>query len=237
VIKFVIVEDEGIYKNTCKDIIEKIMFQNSLNYNIYYFDCFSSELKRMIDDKSIYKVFIMDIELKGKLSGIDIGDYIRHSARDWDSDIIFITSHDQMYRPAFDKVNKTFAFIEKFHDFKSRLEEDLKVIVSRDPNYQKYLFLNKRNNLRITLDDILYIYKDTSLRQVVIVTSHNKYETNTSLVIILKKLDNRFKQIHRACIVNTTKVQLYNFNEGYFILNNGLKVELCSKKYRDDKNV
>lgn len=236
-IKFVVVEDEEKYRSICQSIIDKLMFNNNGDYNIEYFDCFSSNLKKLIDDKSLFKVFIMDIELKGKLSGIDVGDYIRHSARDWDSEIIFITNHDQMYRPAYDKVNKTFSFIEKFQNFEERLEADLKVIISRDPDYHKYLFLNKRNDLRITLDDILYIYHETTERQVVIITSHNRYEVSISLVNIQKKLDKRFKQVHRACIVNTTKVHLYDWNDGYFILNNGQKVDFCSKKYRDDKNV
>ena len=49
---------------------------------------------------------------------------------------------------------------------------------------------------------------------------------------ILLQLDGRFKQCHRSCIVNVTKIEELNYKDGYFVLDNGEKVYMLSKKYR-----
>lgn len=51
----------------------------------------------------------------------------------------------------------------------------------------------------------------------------------------LTKLDDRFRQVHRACIVNNDYVQEYNWSQGYFILSTGEKVDMCSKNFRNNK--
>ena len=49
---------------------------------------------------------------------------------------------------------------------------------------------------------------------------------------MLDKLDSRFKQCHRSCIVNVDRVEETNYKEGYFNLDNGEKVYMLSKKYK-----
>lgn len=234
-IKFVIIEDDSNYKNICKKIIDKIMFSNNVAYEFNYFDRYSKDLQAIINDNSIFKIFIMDIELKGTKSGLDIAKQIRED--DWDSEIIFITSHDKMFEPVFRTIFKVFDFIEKFHNLESRLEQDLKTIISKDYDTKKFFYVNKRSELQIYLKDILYIYRDTTERKIVLVTTKNKFFANLSISETLLKLDERFKQIHRACIVNTNKVSCYNWNEGYFVLCNGKKIDLCSKNYKEDSSV
>ena len=118
---------------------------------------------------------------------------------------------------------------------KYRLEIDLSKILSRNFDKKKFFLSNCSQDLQIYLKDILYLYCDTPTRKVMVVTNQNIFHLNTTLKEALQKCDNRFKQVHRACIVNTDEVNLYNWNKGYFKLKNGKEVLLCSKNYR--KNV
>ena len=54
---------------------------------------------------------------------------------------------------------------------------------------------------------------------------------------MLEKLDDRFCLVHRACIINKSHVQKYNWASKYFTLDNGAKVYMLSKKYRKEVEV
>ena len=49
---------------------------------------------------------------------------------------------------------------------------------------------------------------------------------------ILELLDDRFKMVHRSCIVNTDKVSTYDWCNSKIILKNGTEVNYLSKKYK-----
>ena len=98
---------------------------------------------------------------------------------------------------------------------------------------KKFVYSNRRVNFEIYFDEINYIYRDTIERKVVIKTCNgNAFFINKNMNEILDCLDERFRQVHRSCIVNTDKVNLYNWAKGYFILENNDKINLLSKKYR-----
>lgn len=231
-IKFIIVDDELIYKKRIIKIIDKLMFNNNEAYDIISFDCHNADLKKQIEDLSVEKIYILDIELPGKYSGLDISKSIR--SIDWDSEIIFITSHDKMFETVYRSVYKIFSFIEKFQNMDERLEEDLKTIISKKYDTEKFTYATSKIEIQIYLKDILYIYRDTAERKLVIKTTNNNFLVNLNISDILKKLDSRFRQVHRACIVNNERVNLYNWSQGYFILDNNEKVNMCSRNYKDN---
>ena len=57
---------------------------------------------------------------------------------------------------------------------------------------------------------------------------------NLGVQEVMNYLDARFKIIHRACIVNLDKIDEFNWNHGYFLLNNGEKIYMLSKKYKKE---
>mgnify|MGYP003605728634 CR=1 FL=1 len=81
--------------------------------------------------------------------------------------------------------------------------------------------------------DILYIERDTYERKLIIKTKNNSFKVSLTKEQMLASLDKRFKQVHRACIVNTNEVLSYYWGQGYFILKNGTEVPLCSRNYKD----
>jgi oligoendopeptidase F len=72
----------------------------------------------------------LDIELNSNLSGINIANKIRED--DWESEIIFLTNHDNMFEQVYRSIYKVFNFIEKYHNFEERLSKDLAKIVNKN---------------------------------------------------------------------------------------------------------
>lgn len=226
-IKFVIVDDEKNEINHIKLLLDEVVLQEK---EVISFTRINEELKKEIKDTETKKIYILDIELGRNVSGISIGKMIRDV--DWESEIIFITNHDKMFESAHRTVYEVFDFIEKFHEFDKRFKKDIKEILKR--NFDNKMFNYKVNNVELNLyyKSILYIYRETEDRKLVIVTDTNKYMVSMNIKDILPLLDSRFVQCHRSCIVNSQRVQAKNYKEGYFTLDNGNDVYMLSKKYK-----
>ncbi len=231
-IKFILVEDDKDNINVVKDIIRKVTFDNDEEISIETYTKFCSGLEKEINNISERKVYVLDIELEGNKSGIQIAELIR--VNDWESQIIFMTNHDKMFETVYRKVYEVFDFIEKFHNFKERLTKDLQLILSRDFNNKMFIYKSRNVDLNIYLKNILYIYRDKEERKVVIVTDNNKFTVAIGVQDIMKYLDKSFVMVHRACVVNKKRVQKYNWSGKYFVLDNGDRVDMLSKKYKKD---
>ncbi len=228
-VRFIIVDDDVQEINRTKEIINSMLIAN---YEIKTYTKLNQELKEEIKDTDIRKIYILDIELGNKVSGINVAKLIRDV--DFESEIIFITNHDKMFESVHRSVYEVFDFIEKFHDFDKRLKKDIKEILKR--NFDNKMFVYKANNAELSIyyRNILYIFRDTEERKLVIVTDSNRYMVVLSIKEILSLLDDRFVQCHRSCIVNKDKIQEKNYKDGYFTLDNGDKVYMLSKKFKKD---
>ena len=234
-IKYIIIDDEISEINRVEKLINTVTFKTESEYEIKKFSKYNAELGKEIKDTSVPKVYLIDIELDKHKSGLDIAREIREN--DWDSEIIIITNHDRMFETVYKTIYKVFNFIEKFDNMEARLAKDLKTIIRKTDDKKKFCFTNNKISMQIYLKDIMYIYRDTVERKLVIVTTNNKYFVSMTLQTLLTKLDSRFIQVHRACIVNDERVRVYNWNEGYFELDNTEKVFMLSKSFRKgDKN-
>ena len=226
-VKFIIVDDDKEQINHIIGLLDEVVSEEK---TVKTFSKISTELKNEILSVDHRKIYILDIELGNKLSGISVAKLIRDV--DYESEIIFITNHDKMFESAHRSIYEVFDFIEKFHEFDKRFKKDIKEILKR--NFDNKMFIYKGNNVDLSIyyREILYIYREKEERKLVIVTSNNKYRINLSIKEIANLLDKRFVQVHRSCIVNKDKVEEKNFKEGYFTLNNGEKVFMLSRKYR-----
>lgn len=229
-IKFVIVEDEEKWVKEYKRVINEILFKTDKEYEIFEYKKYTKELSDLIHDNSEPKIYLMDLELDNKHSGMDILREIRED--DWDSEIIVLTNHDRMFETVHKEIYKTFDFIEKFIDLEKRLKKDIKKIISKKNDYDKFIYETRKINLQIYLKDIMYVYRDTVDRKIVIKTSNNEFIVNLSMKEMQNKLDERFKMCHRSCVINTDRITEKNYVEGYFITDTGEKVYMLTKKYR-----
>ena len=88
-LKIVIVEDDKEYVEKYETIINDILFKSNREYEIFKFTKYTPELKSIIKDSSEQKIYIIDLELENKYSGMDILREIREE--DWDSEILVVT--------------------------------------------------------------------------------------------------------------------------------------------------
>ena len=232
-IKFVIVENDSIMQSKIREIILKTAF-NTESFDIEKYASLDENLIKTIEDQSVPKLYLLDIELDNT-SGIQIAKRIR--AADWESHIIFLTNHDKMFEQVYRTIYEVFDFIEKFDDMEKRLIKDIKLILSKKSDSKLFVYKTKRVELQVYLKDILYIYRDTYERKVLICTTHNVFELSLNLNQIIEKLDTRFRQVHRACIVNTERVNKYDWGKGEFILDNKTVVPMLSKKYKNEVSI
>lgn len=230
-IKIIIVEDD----KKCQEEIKRILRETEIGkegIEIKYFTKFDSELKKIIKETEERKIYIMDIELESKVSGIDIAKYIRE--KDWESEIIFITSHDKMFETAYRNVYEIFDFIEKFYQLEKRLKKDLKIIYKKNFDNKMFKYKSRNVDIQIYYRAIKYIHRDKESRKLIICTDKNNYAVNINVSDAKEYLDERFQIVHRACIVNTERVEVYNWTKGYFVLEDGNKVHMLSKKYKKE---
>lgn len=71
-IKFIIVEDEVKWSNEYKRIINDVFFKSNKEYEINSFEKYNNELKNIIHDNSEQKIYLMDLDLDSKHTGMDI---------------------------------------------------------------------------------------------------------------------------------------------------------------------
>ena len=139
-----------------------------------------------------------------------------------------------MFETAYRSVYEIFDFIEKFHHLESRLKKDLAIIYKKDFDKKMFKYKNRNVDVQIFYKSITHICRDKETRKLIINTEKRKYTLNLNVTEALKYLDNRFKLVHRACIVNTEKVEYYNWSKGSFILETGEEINMLSKKYKKE---
>lgn len=226
------VEDDKKTQETIKEVLRKVVMSKDNSIEVKYFTKYSKELKRIIDDNSCRKVYIMDIELETKTSGIEIAKLIRE--KDWESEIIFITSHDKMFETVYRNVYEVFDFIEKFYEMEKRLTKDIDLIFKKNFDNKMFTFTSRNVDLQIYYRAITYITRDKEERKILIHTDTNVFKLNMNLNDVTALLDDRFVQTHRSCIANHQRVHEWNWPKNYFVLDNGEKVEYLSKKYKKE---
>ncbi len=228
-VRVVVVDDDKEELEHIKDLLDEVVKEEK---EVVTFTRLTDKLKKEIQNTDLRKIYVLDIEIGHKVSGISIAKLIRDV--DWESEIIFITNHDKMFESVHRTVYEVFDFIEKFHEFDKRFKKDIQTILKR--NFDNKMFVYKTNNIELNLyyKSILYIYRDTAERKLVIVTDSNKYMIGLSIKEIIPYLDYRFVKCYKSCIVNTARVQEKNYKDGYFTLDNGEKVYMLSKKCKKD---
>ena len=233
-IKFIIIEDD---KNTIKNvenIIKKSLFDKDIIYDKAIYTKYDKSLAKEIEDNTSIKIYIMDIELENSISGIEIAKKIREN--DWESNIIFITTHDKMFESVFRKVYNVFDFIEKYDNMEDRLTKDILDISKHNFDYKTFKYSTNNVDVQIYLKSINYFTRDSKERKIVINTDNNEFYINMTIKELEKLLDSRFIKVSRSTLVNKDNIMEINWNKGFFILKNGKIEYLVTKNYNRGGN-
>jgi len=185
----VIVEDEFFAANHLKTIIE------NLNYKVIKIFYTGEEF---IEQKEMfYDVVILDIQLAGKITGIEIGEYLQHK----NIPFFFVTSNTDSFTLKKAVNLKPITYISKpFKEIDITVAMELLMV-----NIPGTIdVITKRGNEELDISTILFIKADGVY--VDIFTENATITQRKLLREIIEKLPNHFKRIHRSYIINTHKI-------------------------------
>lgn len=224
--EFVVCDDEKLFRSNVVKIINKVYMNNNEDYKITEFDSYTKDFEKLINKKSP-KIYILDIEIKNSISGIDIARKIRRN--DWDSIIILVTSHNELGYQAMKAQIMLLDFVSKFDDCEKSLTNAInkalelvnkKKVIRFDTNGATYV---------VYLSDILYIERDTVDRKCIIHTVNRVISTNKSLSELAHELGNDFYLCHRSCLVNLLNIDHVIWKDSIVYFRNGESMNLVSR--------
>lgn len=221
-INFIVCEDNPIVLEKNIKTINNLMFSNNLEYKIYSFTDYNSELQDLINNNLDNKIYILDIELEDS-SGIDIARKIRKN--DWSSLIIFSTAHFELFPHVFSDKLMIFDYITKYDDYENNLYKTLEKSIDIITHNNTISFKIGSDYHNIKINTILYLTYDKYSRKTIIKTFDNEYYINDTLSSFEESLNKDFKRINRGYIVNMLNVRKINYNERIIEFNNGETLE------------
>lgn len=231
-IKFVLVEDNNMQRKNIKTLLIKYMMKNNMEYDIIEFDDYNMELEQLINENEFNYIYILDYEVPST-DALDISRKIREN--DWTSPIIISSVHGKLAFEAFKQRLQILDFIDKLDSFENELFKSLDICFMQFNKKRKsFRFKIRGVDYNIDYNKILYIYRDTIARKVVIVTDNNEYKMNKNIKDLIKLLDSRFKITHKACIVNMDRVEALIWRENKIIFDNKKEIYLLSKTHKKE---
>lgn len=203
--KIVIVEDEYIIAQSLSTTLKRFDHQ-------VLAICSTYDEAIAILSNSVPDIIILDINLKGEKSGIDLAEYINKNHK---IPHIFLTSiTDKHVLNTLKYLNPSSILIKPFnkHELnailslvKHQIEQQEKFISPSDPIKDSLFIKYKNEHVRIQYSDILYLKSNDVY--IILKTKHNKtFQFRGTLETYSKKLNNYFVRIHRSFIINTEHI-------------------------------
>lgn len=209
---FILCDDNLNVLTKLEKMLEAIFISKKLDAQIVLSTIYPEEVINYIRKKPV-NVLFLDIDLKSKVSGLDLANMVRK--RDKNVYIIFTTGHLEYGLMAYKY--KTFDYLPK-PITSERLEETLTRLFE-DVSGSEADFVRLDNNKTIIKQNsIQYIQKDGM--KVIFHTDTRDYETYSSFKRILPQLPNQFIQCHKSYIVNMQKITDINVTNNTIFLNN-----------------
>lgn len=228
-LEFIVCDDDKDFLEKVISIINKFMMKKKIEYKILKYYDFDSSFMKMIVSKETLRIYILDIEVPSH-SGITIGKVIRKN--DLESPIIFLTGHEELGNLLLRKDINFFAFINKFEDFPMRLRKNIELALNSLNKRQFLEIKDRKTYYRFSLDNIMYITRESVERKTIIKTDKNIHCVNKTLMEISKALDDRFIQTHRSCYVNKDRVVEINYKRKVIVFDSGETINLLSLNYK-----
>ena len=219
----------AIVKNVVREL--DFLWEERLELEQYLKLC--SKLKTEILTSDYKKIYIISLNEETLTKCLKLVEFIRDN--DWHSEIILIKDGNVVIKNHSGvDIHKIFDVINSTNEINNLLKDDLSLICDHLDQRKAFKYKNRDMYLNICLEKILYLYRDTGRRKVIVVTDNNVHAINMDLKDTFYLLDQRFKQVHRACLVNTKRIEKLDWSNNSFILDNGTEVGLLSKHYKSN---
>ena len=227
----IICDDNEKDRNNAVKVVKEFMTKNKKEYDLHVFNDYNKSFYDIVQRKIQFKIYLLDIETPTR-SGIDVAREIRR--KDVDSVIIFLTAHEELGNIILKNDLMFLSFINKFDDFENRLTNSLSKSLELLKHKNVIKFMDRNILYTININDILYITKDSFERKTIIKTDYTEFRVNKTLSDLIRILDNRFIQTHRACYINSDRKVKIDKTSRTITFDNGEVIDLLSDKYRKE---
>ena len=229
-INFIVCEDNLEVRKINEQIINKLMFKNSIDYKIHSFNSYDNDLNELMHKHIGKKVYILDIELENK-SGIDVAHEIRKE--DWNSIIIVATAHTELFPQIFKDRLLLFDFVSKFENYQENLLSTLNKVIRIYQSDKMFTFNIRKTTYSFKYDEILYLKYDKTERKTILKTLTSEYKISKSMKSLSINLPDYFVKINNHCIINKNNLISYS-SKGYLVFKNK---EILNEKINNNKEV
>ncbi len=230
-INFIVLEDNPHHRKKAKDIIFNYMMKNKYEFDILFFERETDTFIELVENHDSNYIYILDFELPNT-TAIEVARRIRK--KDWISPIIIFTVNGGMAYDTFKQRLQILDFVNKQFEAEKNLHELFDICLKQLNVRENFKYKIGKVDYSIYFDKILYIYKDTVERKSVIVTDKNEYKVSLNLIKVKEMLNDDFVFTHKACIVNTKRVDAYVWSEGKIIFDNGKEAHFLSKTHKKE---
>ena len=216
--------DDGI--NICSSLEEMILLYAEKNrvktdVKIWYT---GEELCKYLEEGGHIDILYLDIELF-KLSGIEVGDFIRNRLEDRGMQIIYISGEPAYAQKLFK--SQPMDFLVK-PITRKQIEDSLDLAVKLvEKNAKKFEFQNGRDYYYISYGKIIYF--ESEGRKIKIVAVGAEKEFYGGIRDLVKRLPKEFFPIHQSYVINKMHVVRYTYE--MVEMDNGIMLSI-SKAYR-----
>lgn len=231
-LKIIICEDNQACLEKAISATHKALGNYDIDYKICKYLSFCKEFKEDIEDKLNKKIYILDIELP-EISGLQIAEKIRRD--DWDSIIIFVTSHPECRNDIFYSRLLAFDYISKYTSYDKRLQQSIEEASKIVGKKRVFIYKSNRIIYRLEYEQILYFERVNGTNKWLLhVEGGNVYEIIGSTSDIVENLDETFTLSHKSCIINLNKIKYVDNDKGVVTLINGEEIDKLSFRKRKE---
>lgn len=230
-VNFVVLEDNPLHMKKTKDIIVNYMMKNKYEFDILFFEKETEAFINLIDSHDSNYIYILDFELPNT-TAIDVARRIRK--KDWVSPIIIFTVNGGMAYDTFKQRLQILDFVNKQFEAEKNLHELFDICFEQLKIGDNFKYKIGKVDYMISYDKILYIYKDTVERKSVIVTDKTEHKIPLNLIKVKELLSEDFIFTHKACIVNSKRVDAFVWSENKIIFDNGMETTFLSKTHKKE---
>ncbi|MCX4305354.1 MAG: LytTR family DNA-binding domain-containing protein [Acetatifactor sp.] len=198
--------DDG--KNICASLEEMVLqyaekSKRKMDIQVWYT---GEELCRYLEQGGHLDILFLDIELI-KLTGIEVGDFIRNKMENRGMQIIYISGEASYAQKLFK--TQPMDFLVKPISVE-QIEEALELAIKlSEKNAERFEFQNGRDYYYIPYHEIIYF--ESEGRKIKIVAADGEKEFYGAIRELEKKLPKEFFTIHQSYVINKTHVVRYTY--------------------------
>lgn len=197
-LNFVICDDNQNMLSKLSKMFDTIFISNNIDASVVFQSTNPVEILDFANSHNV-DVFILDIQLKSKMSGLELAEKVREFNKN--CYIIFTTGHLEYSLLAYKL--KTFDYLAKPITIERLEETVLRLVDDVNGQPKKYIKIDSKNTL-VDENEILYIKREGM--KLIYHTASRDYEAYSSFAKMEGFLPKNFVRCHKSFVINLNKI-------------------------------